>query len=713
MRYRSPCMPRALLRGLVLVLGQVPVAAQVEIHHFTGSSDLQFLGDRLGRAGDVDADGLEDFLIAAKGPARVLVRSGGSGGILLELVLPIVSSEGPHSLTSLGDIDGDGHGDFAVGTASFSQADKAVVVFSGKTGSLRYWIPPPAGTGAFGWCVANAGDVDTDGVDDLIVGAPSSSSDSSAFVHSGIDGSQLHEFLGTSPGDQFGFAVAGVGDVDGDGRADLMVGIPYADDPSNDTGAVQVFSGATWNLIHYFKGAHIYGRMGGVLTSPGDLDGDLREDLVFSASSYHAEARSGASGALLFTMPFEEPAFSAFSPDTIRSMPDVNSDGIPDLALATAHPYPPGFYVRSGADGSLVFRKDVPGIRAIDGLDDLDGDGRGDLLVSSNSPFSYKGSVVAYSSGAFQPPGSVQCAGDGSHGSCPCSGVVLFKEGFDGGVLPPGWTAAGLWHVTTNCAGFCGNDPFLYFGIDGPCNYDAGFGHNHSTFSPWIALPAKPQGKLLKLELCWTLGWEGEYENWIIGIHGSGGTSKYISFQGAPPPESFELNEFLGQSIQIEFRVWTDGIADFYAGWKIDDVTLRWGPNDGDPKQGCLNSSGHGAVLGGLGSTSAGADDLRLFASQMPAGMPATFVMGTAAANPPFTFGGGMVCFGGTVLRYPAAQTSALGTLTLEDPVAKSGGLIVPGSTYHFQAWFRDSNALAPCGYSSNLSNGYAVAFTP
>src|SRR3989304_5766214 len=89
----------------------------------------------------------------------------------------------------------------------------------------------PATSDLLGASVAAAGDVDGDGVADFIVGAPWTGSypgyTGSAFVYSGATGALLYQKDGTV-GDELGWAVAGAGDVNGDGRADFIVGAPFA-----------------------------------------------------------------------------------------------------------------------------------------------------------------------------------------------------------------------------------------------------------------------------------------------------------------------------------------------------------------------------------------------------------------------------------------------------------------------------------------------------
>ncbi|MFQ5694327.1 MAG: integrin alpha, partial [Nitrospinota bacterium] len=119
-----------------------------------------------------------------------------------------------------------------------------------------------------GSSVAAAGDVDGDGFADVIVGAPLANPGlhadaGSAFVFSGASGKRLLRLDGLLSGDALGSSVAGAGDVDGDGFADLIVGAPLADPNGNaDSGSAFVFSGATGSLIWRFDGQGFHDELG-------------------------------------------------------------------------------------------------------------------------------------------------------------------------------------------------------------------------------------------------------------------------------------------------------------------------------------------------------------------------------------------------------------------------------------------------------------------
>ena len=126
------------------------------------------------------------------------------------------------------------------------------------------------GTGDdFGYAVSDAGDVNNDGIPDVIVGAPNddpNGSDSgSARVFSGLDSTVLHTFDGSNTDGHFGYSVSGVGDLNGDGFADVIVGSPDDDGNGTDSGAAQVYSGSDGIALLFLHG-HLRWRRTGVLS---------------------------------------------------------------------------------------------------------------------------------------------------------------------------------------------------------------------------------------------------------------------------------------------------------------------------------------------------------------------------------------------------------------------------------------------------------------
>src|SRR5688572_29083281 len=131
-------------------------------------------------------------------------------------------SLGP-SVARIGDVDLDGTEDFAISGLVLSTNVQFARVCSGSDASTLFEIPPfLPGTFVVGYPLrlAGLGDVDGDGVPDLAIGDPGAQQNGvvlgSVSLHSGVDGSVLQVFWGQKNLDLFGYAIAGAGDVDGD-----------------------------------------------------------------------------------------------------------------------------------------------------------------------------------------------------------------------------------------------------------------------------------------------------------------------------------------------------------------------------------------------------------------------------------------------------------------------------------------------------------------
>jgi len=139
--------------------------------------------------------------------------------------------------------------------------------------------------------------------------------------------------------------------------------------------------------------------------------------------------------------------------------------------------------------------------------------------------------------------------------------------------------------------------------------------------------------------------------------------------------------------------------------------------NSTTPGEGCATSTGSGAVITGTGSPSVAADDLLLFASGVIPGEPGLIFSGIGSVE--VAFGDGLRCVGaGQVYRYPIQFASPAGTMQQGPGLAAYSlthfpvvGHITPGSSFRFQAWFRDPTG--PCASSFNLSNAVSVTFGP
>jgi len=312
-------------RGVAFVFSG---ATGAQLFRFDGLADFDSFGSSVAGAGDVNGDGFDDLIVGAEfadphGSASGLafVYSGRNGNQLFRINGMAAGDELGNSVAGAGDLDGDGFDDFIVG-ARFAdpngvQNAGSVFVFSGATGTQIFRFDGSV-VGELGFSVAGAGDVDGDGVPDLILGAPSTSVNGnsgagSAFVFSGRTGAQIWRLDGRFFLDNLGWSVAGAGDVNGDGRPDLIVGAPQAS--SNglmSNGYVQVFSGATGAPFFQFNGTEAGALLGFSVAGAGDLDRDGLADIIVGAISASPNGLASAGSAYVFSFAATEPLFFRF-----------------------------------------------------------------------------------------------------------------------------------------------------------------------------------------------------------------------------------------------------------------------------------------------------------------------------------------------------------------------------------------------------------------
>ncbi len=297
---------------------------------------------------------------------------------------------------NLGDVDGDLVPDF-VATAPTSGAGGQnagrAYVYSGATGTELYRLTGQAGE-RFGSGVDMAGDIDGDNVPDLIVGAPGIGS-GSAYVYSGASGALIRMHQGENAGDQFGWAVGRAGDVNNDGRDDVLVGAINHSTVGASAGRAYVFSGLDGSLIHALDPAVAGANFGHAVGGVGDLNADGFDDLAIGAPGTGGGGRvyvmSGATGAMLYGSIPPDANGVALGQFWIASPGDLNSDGVPDIFASDISNSAVGAntgsaYVYSGASGSVIHT--FTGEAAGDqfgigrGAGDADGDGVGDVLVA-------------------------------------------------------------------------------------------------------------------------------------------------------------------------------------------------------------------------------------------------------------------------------------------------------------------------------------------
>lgn len=177
------------------------------------------------------------------------------------------------SVADAGDVDNDGFPDVIVG-APFDDANGtssgSVFVYSGKTGGLIWTRAGDFAGDLFGWAVDGIGDIDGDGTSEVLVGAPGwdgngafGASSGKLFVLRGTGGFSMTEFLGNETGAGLGSVVRGLGDIDGDGVGDFAYGSPSRDWAGvTDSGYMAVYSGQGVQFLFSRKGAEVGARYG-------------------------------------------------------------------------------------------------------------------------------------------------------------------------------------------------------------------------------------------------------------------------------------------------------------------------------------------------------------------------------------------------------------------------------------------------------------------
>jgi hypothetical protein len=409
----------------------------------TGAAVGDSFGESLGTAGDVDGDGYADVIIGAPGynggTGRVYIYRGGASGLSAS---PVFTATGEVTdnyfgrlVATAGDVDGDGYADVIVGAHGYDSGRGRAYVYRGGAGGVT---ATPAWTAAgeaagdhFGICVGTAGDAyGGDGYAEVIVGARGHDGGTGrAYVYRGGPGglSTVPAWTTTGEGspDWFGDTVATVGDVNGDGYADVIVGAFRYNDW---TGRAYVYHGGAGGLsaapAWTGTGEAAGDRFGVSVGTAGDVDGDGYADVIIGASrhnSYNGRVYVyGGSASGLSA----EPVFTATGEATddelgrsVGTAGDVNGDGYADVIIGAFryNSYTGRAYLYRGGAGALsaapAFTANGEGRGDFFGYSvgtagDVDGDGYADVIVGASNYKSDTGRVYVYRGG----PGGLSAA---------------------------------------------------------------------------------------------------------------------------------------------------------------------------------------------------------------------------------------------------------------------------------------------------------------
>lgn len=291
----------------------------------------------IGLLGDVDGDGFGDLIFGQPFEQNsfggiVTVVSGDTQETLYSVSPTPGGDSFGQSVIGLGDTNGDGVPDFAA-AAPFGDAPY-VGVYSGIDGSPLLTIPS-LNQSAFGQALANAGDVDGDGVADILIGAPYGNTGGAVYIVSSVSGESLN-FVESGP-DSFGASVANAGDVNADGYSDFIIGAPDEGD-----GSVVVLSGADGSSLYLFTNdstthANVTSSFGFSVSGTGDINGDGHTDVIVGAVGGFGSATvfSGANGAILYEQRGSGRDSDSFG-QYVSGGADLSGDGFPDFLIGSS-----------------------------------------------------------------------------------------------------------------------------------------------------------------------------------------------------------------------------------------------------------------------------------------------------------------------------------------------------------------------------------------
>ena len=278
------------------------------LYRLKGNTPVDEFGHSVAVLGDLNQDGFNEILIGAPND-DVGFNNAGAARVYSgrdQQVLQVLSGDAQDwfhgsGVGNAGDIDRDGINDIIVGMKASGKTGQGpgggARVFSGRSGKVLYFFAGSIVDDKFGQAVSGVGDVNADGWNDMAVGAPATYKNNApgyVYVYSGKDGELLYKLSATPSrkGDRFGFHVNRAGDVNGDGHDDVLVGSIGDADNGRHSGAAYVFSGKNGQVIYRFIGDKSPDELGHSVSPVDDLDGDSHPDIY--AAAFNTETISYA-----------------------------------------------------------------------------------------------------------------------------------------------------------------------------------------------------------------------------------------------------------------------------------------------------------------------------------------------------------------------------------------------------------------------------------
>ncbi len=414
-----------------------------------------FFGNSVSGAGDVNGDGFDDVIVGARlydngqpFEGRALVYLGSASGLSLTPGWTAESDQVGawfgHSVYGAGDVNGDGFDDLIIGAPQFNNGEayegRAFLYLGSASGPslVPDWtVESDQIHGRLGSSVSGVGDVNGDGFDDVIVGADSfdngETNEGGAFLYLGSAGGPSLAPDWMAEGGQalasFGFSVSGAGDVNGDGFDDMIVGAPGFENGELNEGRALVYLGSAsgpslapnWTV----EGNHAPAFFGWSVSGAGDVNSDGFDDMIIGASHF-SNGETGEGRVFLYLGSANGPTLAAnwtaegnqalaLFGISISGAGDVNVDGFDDVIIGA-----PGFDNGETDEGRVfLYLGQAP--------QDCNGNGIDDSLdITSGSSADHDGDSIP---DECTGPGTNYCFGDGSSTACPCANPGGLGEG--------------------------------------------------------------------------------------------------------------------------------------------------------------------------------------------------------------------------------------------------------------------------------------------
>jgi hypothetical protein len=393
-------------------------------------SGYLYLGSSVSTAGDINGDGYSDVIVGAKG---YVIGSDVLGAAFIyfgnDLGLSVTPNDilyGPRdgadfgtSVSTAGDINGDGYSDVIVGENVFQDS---YVYFGSSTGlpathdwsdnGSPFFLP----NSEYGRCVSTAGDINGDGYSDVIVSAPFYDDKGEVFIYNGSpDGlSESSNWITESNNleAKYGWSVSTAGDVNGDGYSDVIIGAYYYDNGEPGEGVVFAYHGSSIGLSQTYnwigEGNENFKSFGYSIQTAGDVNGDGYSDIIIGTldpnnnESAYASVYYGSSIGLSLTENWSKhynDISYRIKDIGVTTADDINGDGYSDILVridrdslyndGTSNRNRGKVYLYLGSSSGLSDNEnweskieDLTTIFSASTAGDINGDGYSDIILS-------------------------------------------------------------------------------------------------------------------------------------------------------------------------------------------------------------------------------------------------------------------------------------------------------------------------------------------